>query len=64
MAPVSPFLLKTDDNLEGVDQSVFDGIMKAILEYRPAYLSALFRNFFNVDVLLGDRTSNDAIQMS
>jgi len=64
MAPCPPFLLKTDDNPEGVDQSVFDGIMKAIVEDRPAYFSAFFRDFFNVDVLLGDRISNDAIQMS
>lgn len=72
MAPVPPFLLKTDDNPEGVDQSVFDGIMKAIVQDRPAYFSAFFRDFFNVDVLLGDspserlhqRISNDAIQMS
>ncbi len=64
MAPVPPFLLKTEDNPEGVDQSVFDGIMKAIVEDRPAYLSAFFKEFFNVDVLLGDRISNDAIQAS
>jgi non-heme chloroperoxidase len=72
MAPVPPFLLKTDDNSEGVDQSVFDGIMKAIVEDRPAYFSAFFRKFFNMDVLLGDsrserlhqRISNDAIQAS
>ncbi|MBW4490864.1 MAG: alpha/beta hydrolase [Trichocoleus desertorum ATA4-8-CV12] len=64
MAPVPPFLLKTDDNPEGVDQSIFDGIMKAIVEDRPAYFSAFFREFFNVDVLLGDRISNEAIQAS
>lgn len=64
MAPVPPFLLKTDDNPEGVPQSVFDGIMKAIVEDRPAYLSAFFQDFFNVDVLLGERISNEAIQAS
>ncbi|URD48685.1 alpha/beta fold hydrolase [Chroococcidiopsis sp. CCNUC1] len=64
MAPVPPFLLRTDDNPEGVDRSVFDGIMKAIVEDRPAYLSAFFQNFFNTDVLGGDRISKDAIQMS
>jgi non-heme chloroperoxidase len=64
IAPVPPFLLKTNDNPEGIDQSVFDGIMKAI--------SAFFREFFNVDMLLGDsrserlhqRISNEAIQAS
>ncbi|MBW4454158.1 MAG: alpha/beta hydrolase [Nostoc indistinguendum CM1-VF10] len=72
MAPVPPFLLKTDDNPEGVDHNVFDGIMKSIVEDRPAYLSTFLKDFYNVDVLLGDsrserlrqRISNEAIQMS
>jgi non-heme chloroperoxidase len=64
MAPVPPFLLKTDDNPEGVDGSIFDGIMKSIVEDRPAYLSAFFQDFYNVDVLGGKRISNDAIQSS
>jgi non-heme chloroperoxidase len=73
MAPVPPFLLKTDDNLEGVDRSVFDGMMKSIVEDRPAYLSAFFKDFYNVDVFLGDsealpaergRISDDAIRLS
>ncbi|MEH1868932.1 MAG: alpha/beta hydrolase [Nostoc sp.] len=72
MGPVPPFLLKTDDNPEGVPQSIFDGIMKAIAEDRPAYLSTFLKDFFNVDVFLGDsrserlrqRISNEAIQMS
>jgi non-heme chloroperoxidase len=64
MAPVPPFLLKTDDNPEGVPQSVFDGIMKSIVDDRPAYMSTFLKDFFNVDVLLGNRISNEAIQMS
>lgn len=64
MGPVPPFLLKTDDNPEGVDYSVFDGIMQAIVADRPAYLSAFFKDFFNVDVFLGKRISNEAIQAS
>lgn len=72
MSPVPPFLLKTDDNPEGVPQSIFDGIMKAIAEDRPAYLSTFLKDFFNVDVFLGDsrserlrqRISNEAVQMS
>jgi non-heme chloroperoxidase len=38
--------------------------MKAIVDDRPAYFSAFFKEFFNVDVLLGDRISNEAIQAS
>ena len=64
LAPVRPFLLKTDNNPEGVNYSVFDGIQKAIIADRPAYFSAFFKDFFNVDVLLGDRISNEAIQAS
>ncbi|BAZ02659.1 non-heme chloroperoxidase [Tolypothrix tenuis PCC 7101] len=64
MGPVPPFLLKTNDNPEGVPQDIFDGIMKAIAEDRPAYLSTFLKDFFNVDVFLGDRISNEAIQMS
>jgi non-heme chloroperoxidase len=64
MAPVPPFLLKTDDNPEGVDGSVYDEIMKSIVDDRPAYLSAFLKDFYNADVLLGERISNEAIQMS
>jgi non-heme chloroperoxidase len=64
MAPVPPFLLKTDDNPEGVDLRVYDEIMNSIVEDRPAYLSEFLKDFYNADVLLGDRISNEAIQMS
>ncbi|MBD2534207.1 alpha/beta hydrolase [Nostoc flagelliforme FACHB-838] len=64
MAPVPPFLLKTDDNPEGVDRSVFDGIMKSIVDDRPAYLSTFFKDFYNVDMFLGTRISDDAIRLS
>lgn len=64
LAPVPPFLLKTDDNPEGVDRSVFDKIMAAIVADRPSYLSAFFSDFYNVDVLGGDRISEDAIRLS
>lgn len=64
MASLPPFLLKTDDNPEGVDRSAFDGSMKRVVEDRPAYLSAFLRDFYSVEVFLGDRISNDAIQMS
>jgi len=64
MAPVPPFLLKTDDNPEGVDRSLYDEIMKSIVEDRPAYLSEFLKDFYNADVLLGERISNEAIEMS
>jgi non-heme chloroperoxidase len=64
MAPIPPFLLKKDDNPEGVDRSVFDGIEQAIVADRPSYLSAFLAQFYNVDVLGGDRITDDAIRLS
>ena len=64
MSAITPYLLQTDDNPEGVPQSVFDGIMDNIRKDRPAFLSAFFENFYNVDVLRGTRISDDAVRMS
>jgi non-heme chloroperoxidase len=64
LAPIPPFLLKTADNPEGVDQSVFDGIMAAIVADRPAYLKAFLDDFYNVDKLGGTRISDQAWQLS
>jgi len=62
IASVPPFLLKTADNPEGVDGSVFEGIKKAIIADRPAFLSAFLANFYNVDVLGGTRISDQVVQ--
>ena len=64
IASVPPFLLKTADNPEGVDGGVFEGIKQAIVADRPAFLSAFFANFYNVDVLGGKRISDQAVQAS
>src|SRR6267142_6873592 len=61
---VPPFLLKTQDNPEGVDASVFDGIQKAIVADRYAFFTEFFRNFYNTDVLLGKRVSEEAVRAS
>jgi non-heme chloroperoxidase len=64
LAPIPPYLRKAADNPEGVDQSVFDGIMAAIVADRPAYLKAFLDNFYNVDQLGGTRISEQAWQLS
>jgi non-heme chloroperoxidase len=64
LGAVPPFLLKTDDNPEGVDQSVFDGIRAAVVADRPAYFKAFLDDFYNVDVLGGTRISEQAWQAS
>jgi non-heme chloroperoxidase len=64
IASVPPFLLKTADNPEGVDGSVFEGIKTAIAADRPAFLSAFLANFYNVDILGGKRISTQVVQYS
>jgi non-heme chloroperoxidase len=64
LAPIPPFLLKTDDNPEGVDGAVFEGIKAAILKDRDAYFKDFLDNFYNVDKLGGTRISDQAWQAS
>src|ERR1035441_5207990 len=61
---VPPFLLKTADNPEGVDGSVFEGIQKAVATDRYAFFTDFFKNFYNTDLLLGKRVSEQAVQSS
>jgi non-heme chloroperoxidase len=64
ISSVPPFLLKTTDNPEGVDAAVFEGIQKAIVADRYVFFTEFFKNFYNSDVLLGKRVSEQAIQAS
>ena len=61
---VPPFLLKTSDNPEGVDRSVFQGIEKAVTADRYAFFTDFFKNFYNTDVLLNKRVSDQVVQAS
>ena len=61
---VPPFLLRTPDNPEGVDSSVFEGIQKAIVADRYAFFTEFFKNFYNTDLLLGKRVSEEAVRAS
>jgi non-heme chloroperoxidase len=64
LGAVPPFLLKTDDNPEGVDKQVFEDIKKAILEDRYAYFKDFFDNFYNVDKFAPERITEQAWQAS
>ena len=61
---VPPFLLKTPDNPEGVDGSVFEGIQKAVAADRYAFFTEFFKNFYNTDLLLNKRVSEQVVQAS
>lgn len=60
---VPPYLLKAQDNPEGVDKSVFDGIEAAIRKDRYAFFTEFFKNFYNADKLLGSRVSEEVLRV-
>ena len=64
ISSVPPFLLKTADNPEGVDGAVFAGIEKAVAADRYAFFTEFFKNFYNTDLLLGKRVSQQAVHAS
>jgi non-heme chloroperoxidase len=64
ISSVPPYLLKTPDNPEGVDGSVFEGIQKAVAADRYAFFTEFFKNFYNTDALMGTRVSEQAVQAS
>ena len=61
---IPPFVLKTDDNPEGVDGKVFADIKAAIVNDRYAFFEDFFNNFYNVEVLGDTRISDRALQAS
>jgi len=61
---VPPYLLKTSDNPDGVDGSVFEGIQKAVAADRYTFFTDFFKNFYNTDLQLGKRVSEQAVQAS
>jgi non-heme chloroperoxidase len=64
LSGVPPYLLKAPDNPEGVDKSVFTGIETAVNADRFAFFTDFMKNFYNTDVLLGQRISEQAVQAS
>jgi len=61
---IPPFLLMTDNNPEGVPPAVFTGIEKAVAGDRYAFFAEFFKNFYNTDVFLGKRVSEQAVKAS
>jgi non-heme chloroperoxidase len=58
LSGVPPYLL------DGVPQSVFDGLEAAAKADRYAFFTEFFKNFYNTDVLLGKRVSAAAVDAS
>jgi non-heme chloroperoxidase len=59
---LGPYLVKTADNPEGVDRSVFEGLKAAIRKDRPALLMDFLHNFYNYDVTGGKLVSERVLE--
>jgi non-heme chloroperoxidase len=64
LGAIPPFLLKTDDNPDGVDGQVYKEIKAAIAADRYAWFKDFLDNFYNTDVLGPSRISPQAWQAS
>ncbi|MEV8085133.1 alpha/beta fold hydrolase [Pseudarthrobacter oxydans] len=65
LGSLEPFLLKTDDNPDGVPQEVFDGLTEAVTADRYAFFTEFFKNFYNSDTFLSTpRLSQEAVNAS
>jgi non-heme chloroperoxidase len=64
LGALAPYLLKTDDNPEGVDREVWEGIKAAIVKDRYAWFKQFLDDFYNVDELAPERVSEQAWQAS
>jgi non-heme chloroperoxidase len=64
VAPLLPFLVKTDDNPDGIDRGVLDDITARIAADRPAAMKDFMDRSYNVDLLDGSRVSDQAWQNS
>nr|WSY53850.1 alpha/beta hydrolase [Streptomyces sp. NBC_00886] len=64
LAPIEPFLLQTPDNPTGLPADVFDGIISAAESDRYSWFTSFFNDFYNLDVNLGTRISEEAVRGS
>jgi len=64
LAPIEPFLLKTDDNPTGLPQEVFDGIVASAKADPYAHYTGFYSDFYNLDENLGTRVSPEVVTAS
>lgn len=51
ISAVTPYMLKTNDNPDGVDKETFDGMVEKIQEDRPAFLATFGKQFYGVNMM-------------
>src|SRR5690242_19027068 len=62
LAPLLPFLLTTHDNPDGIDRRIFDRLTARVAADRPAAMKDFLDRSYNIDLLGGDRASDQAWQ--
>ena len=62
ISAITPFLLKTSDNPDGVDGSHMEDTRKGVAADRPAFLTKFLGKFYNFDVLGGSRVSEEVVR--
>lgn len=58
VAAVPPFLLKTPDNPDGIDRSVFDTMLSAVKANRIGFLEKFMGDFYNLDAAGGSLSAD------
>ena len=61
ISSVVPFMLKTPDNPDGTDQSVFDEMTKGMKEDRAKFFAGFFKDFFGVS-MISHPTSSEMLE--
>ena len=64
LAPLPPFLPRSDANPDGADSSVFDAFLVELAADRPAAIKTYLDRYYNIDQLGGTRVSDQAWQDS
>jgi non-heme chloroperoxidase len=65
LAPLEPFLIKSDDNPDGAAPiEFFEGIASSVKADRYAYFTGFYDGFYNLDENLGSRISEEAVRHS
>jgi pimeloyl-ACP methyl ester carboxylesterase len=64
LSGIPPYLLKTPETPDALDQSVFDDTQAAIAADRLAFLTAFYDDFYNLDEFLGSRISEEVVRDS
>ena len=57
ISAVTPFLLKTQDNPDGVDRGTFDGFVQGLEKDRPHFLAGFAKTFFGAGMLTSPSSS-------